>query len=235
MCRFLGLAFVVLLAGVATAQTVRFETSAGNFDMVLNPTGNPALLGHVDNLLQYVTSGRYDGSVINRAAEDFVLQMGSYRTASADVPTTVDGFVELESYAPVQGTPGINGLSNVRGMIGLALSSNQGAVNHNSGTSSFYVNLGNNSFLDNDFTVFAQIPNMTTVDAIMALPQIDLRNDPNFGADPGHLGFSDVPLVNNKLVLITRAFVVPEPGCGTLVILALAALVGRTRSIRLAA
>jgi cyclophilin family peptidyl-prolyl cis-trans isomerase len=228
MKRFLGLALVGLLASVASAQTVRFQTNAGDFDMVLNPTGNPDLQGHVDNLLQYVTSGRYDNSVINRAAEDFVLQLGSFKTASADVPATIDGFLPIQEFAPVQGMPQINGLSNVRGTVGMALRSDvMGGYDQNSGTSSFYINLADNSFLDSDFTVFAQIPNMTTIDAIMALPQVELPLDPNFGASAGNLAFTDVPLVeNDKLVIIARAFVVPEPGGGTLVSVAAAVLVG---------
>lgn len=228
MSGFLGLALVGLLASVASAQTVRFQTSSGDFDMVLNPTGNPDLQGHVDNLLQYVTSGRYDNTVINRAVEEFVLQMGTFKTASADVPATVDGFVPIQAFAPVQGMPQIAGLSNVRGTVGLALASDHmGAYDQNSGTSSFYINLTDNSFLDSDFTVFAQIPNMTTVDAIMGLPQGDLSLDPNFGASVGNLAFQDVPLVESgKLVLITRAFVVPEPGCGTLAGVALTAAIG---------
>ena len=44
-----------------------FETNAGSFDMELNPTHEPLLQGNVDNLLQYVTTGRYDNTVINRA------------------------------------------------------------------------------------------------------------------------------------------------------------------------
>lgn len=232
MSRFLGLAIVFLLAGIASAQTVRFQTSAGDFDMILNPTANPVLQDHVDNLLQYVTSGRYDGTVINRAAEDFVLQMGYVKTTSADVPATAAGFIPIEAFPPIAGSPQINGLSNVRGMVGLALASHDtGGINHDSGTSSFYINLRDNSFLDSDFTVFAQIPNMATIDAIMALPQVDLLDDPTFGADPGNLHFQDVPLANNKLVIITAAFVIPEPACGTLFSIALAMLMGLPRSI----
>ena len=42
------------LALSASAQVVRFETTAGEFDMVLNPTNNLVLQGHVDNMLSYV-------------------------------------------------------------------------------------------------------------------------------------------------------------------------------------
>jgi cyclophilin family peptidyl-prolyl cis-trans isomerase len=201
----------------AVAQTVRFETNAGNFDLVLNPTNNPQLQEHVDNMLAYVNSGRYDGTVINRADEGFVLQMGVFSVVSPVLPSTISGFTLIQTFPPIEGKPAVDvGLSNTLGQVGLALSGGPNGTNQDSGTSSFYVNLGNNSFLDNDFAVFAVVPDMTTVNSIMALSQIDLTAVPGFGADG--LAFMDVPLLpNGNLVVISRAFVVPEPGsCGVL-------------------
>ena len=214
----LTLAAALLLSANLAAQTVRFETTAGNFDLVLNPTGNPLLQEHVDNLLQYVMSGRYDGTVINRADEAFVLQMGIFDVASANVPTTIDGFVPIEKFGPINGVPAFEvGLSNTAGTVGLALSGGPGGTNQDSGTSSFFVNIGNNAFLDFDFAVFAQVVDMATVNAIMAMNSVDLTSNPAFGADPGNLYFTDVPLLpNGNLVLISRAFVVPEPAVGVL-------------------
>jgi peptidyl-prolyl cis-trans isomerase A (cyclophilin A) len=182
---------------------------------VLNPTNNPALQGHVDNMLHYVLSGRYDDTVINRAAKDqdgsgFVLQMGSYETSSLLIPASVTGFHPIATFDPVPGVPASAvGLSNTIGTVGLALRGNgDGSTNRDSGTSSFYVNLNDNSFLDSDFPVFAQVANMATINAIMALPTIDLTSYPGFG-DVGDLGFSEVPLLPNAhLVFIRKAFVV---------------------------
>ena len=84
----LVLGFALAFASLAGAQIVRFKTTAGDFDVVLNPTNKPALQGHVDNFLNYVMSGRYDNTVINRADENFVLQMGAFTTASSQVPAT---------------------------------------------------------------------------------------------------------------------------------------------------
>jgi cyclophilin family peptidyl-prolyl cis-trans isomerase len=213
----------------AVAQTVRFETNAGNFDLLLNPTNNPQLQGHVDNLLAYVNSGRYDGTVINRAAEGFVLQMGVFSVVSPTVPSTINGFTLIQTFPPIQGKPAVQvGLSNTLGQVGLALSGGPNGTNQNSGTSSFFVNLGNNSFLDNDFAVFAVVPDMTTINNIMALSQIDLTLDQNFGADPSNLHFTDVPLLpNGNLVVISRAFVVPEPGSCTMLLVATIAFINR--------
>ncbi len=77
--------WIGILHGAAAAQTMRFETSVGSFDMVLNPTNDPNLQPLVDNLVAYIGLGRYDHTAINRAdeggagtADDLVLQMGGF-------------------------------------------------------------------------------------------------------------------------------------------------------------
>ena len=209
------LALVMLPASIVCGQVVRFQTSVGDFDLVLNPTSNPLLQGHVDNMLHYVLSGRYDDSVINRAqtylGTPFVIQMGGFETLTAAVPATVNGFATIPTFDPIQGAPAAHfGLSNTIGTVGLALSGNgDGSTNQNSGQSSFYINFGNNSFLDNDFAVFAQVANMSTPNAIMALTSLDLTENPAFGSDSGNLAFTDVPVLpNGNLVFIRKAFVV---------------------------
>ncbi len=215
----LALVLAALLAAAATApsahaQVVRFETTVGSFDMVLNPTNNPLLQDHVDNMLAYVQNNNYKSSWINRAAEGFVLQMGGFYSHTRRVPLNIDSTRPVATFNSPQGVPasGINGLSNTLGTVSLALPGDgMGGTNRNAGTSSFFVNLTDNSFLDADFTVFAAIPDMTTINNIMALMQTDLTADPNFGAGSGNLGFSDVPLEDNGFqVFIKRAFEITD-------------------------
>ena len=210
----LALAFCFGLALTSSAQVVRFQTTVGDFDMVLNPTNNPVLQGHVDNMLQYVEDERYLGSWINRAASDFVLQMGGFFSHTKRPPVTIDSTRGVQTFAPIQGEPAAEnpGLSNTVGTVSMALSGlATGGTNQNSGTSSFFVNLTSNDFLDADFTVFAAIPDMTTIDKIMALSTIDRTQDPVFGAGDGNLGFSDVPLEDNGFqVFIKKAFVISD-------------------------
>jgi cyclophilin family peptidyl-prolyl cis-trans isomerase len=197
----------------AFAQVVRFETTVGSFDMVLNPTNNPVLQGHVDNMLEYVDNGNYRGSWINRAAEGFVLQMGGFFSHTKRVPLDISSTRPVASFGPIAGEPAAEnpGLSNTLGTVSLALSGGANGTNQNSGSTSFFVNLTDNNFLDADFTVFAAIPDMTTINNIMALMQTDLTADPNFGAGNGNLGFSDVPLdENNFQVFIKRVFVIDD-------------------------
>jgi hypothetical protein len=87
----LALAVYALFVGPAAAQTVvRFETTMGTFDMVLNPTNNPRLQGNVDNILAYVAADRYRGVWINRADTGFVLQMGGFYSHTKRPPRTVE-------------------------------------------------------------------------------------------------------------------------------------------------
>lgn len=190
-------ALLTLSASLATAQTVRFNTNVGSFDMVLNPMGLADLEPHVENMLAYIESGRYHASTINRAPQGFVLQMGSFLTDS------LTGINSTEQYNPLEQFPDLivdqdgdgqvdfdtSGLTNLRGTVSLAL-----AGDPNTGASSFFVNLTDNSFLDaQGFVPFATISDMTVIDQIMALSQQSL--DPT-------LTFSDVPFLDNGQVVV---------------------------------
>jgi cyclophilin family peptidyl-prolyl cis-trans isomerase len=216
MIRRLSCALVIgfLLASAASAQVVRFQTSLGDFDMVLNPTNNPLLQGYVDNMLQYIDTERYRASWINRADTGFVLQMGGFYSHTKRPPLTIDSTRPVAPFDPVPGEPAatISGLSNTVGTVALALPGDgMGGTNQDAGTSSFFINLTSNTFLDADFTVFAAIPDMTVVNQIMALMTIDRTTDSMFGAGPGNLAYTDVPLQDNGFqVFINRAFVVTD-------------------------
>jgi cyclophilin family peptidyl-prolyl cis-trans isomerase len=204
--------FAIAFSSSASAQVVRFETTMGDFDMVLNPTNNPRLRAHADNMVRYVEENRYRASWINRADEGFVLQMGGFYSHTRRPPLTIDSTRQVVPFAPVPGEPGIAGLSNTVGTVSLALPGGAGGTDQDAGTSSFFINLGNNASLDADFTVFAAIPDMTVVNQIMALMQVDRTTDPMFGAGPGNLAFTDVPIQDNGFqVFINRAFVVEDP------------------------
>jgi len=202
-----------MLFSAAAAQTVRFDTNVGTFDMELNPTGNANLQGHVDNIISYVENGTYDLSVINRAVEGFIMQMGGFQAPSSTLPGTFNGFPSIDSTDPVIVDADNNGtvdfdvtdLLNVRGTVSLALSNSA-----NTGNSSFFVNLGTNTSLDAAsmrFVPFAVINDMSTIDLIMSLNQFDYSG--------GGLAGDDVPfLEGNRLVIVERAFVVDTTEIG---------------------
>ena len=210
---FTALILGLMLVPIATAQTVRFDTNVGNIDLVLNPLGLPELQRHVDNILAYVDAGRYENVVLNRAdtgtnptdpVDDFVLQFGGFLT-DKQVFSSFNDFSAVESFEPVivdfdgDGTVDFDTseLSNTRGQVSLALSNNP-----NTGTSSFFVSLGDNSFLDaTGFVPFAKVADMSTVDYIMRLNQVSDSS--------GGLASSNIPVLNddNLLVFVERAFV----------------------------
>jgi len=203
----------LVCAQSAAAQVVRFETSVGDFDMVLNPTNSQFLEEHTANMLAYVNDGRYTASWINRADEGFVLQMGGFYSHTRRPPLTIDSTRPVTTFDPVVGFPtAISGLSNTVGTVALALPGDgMGGTDEDAGTSSFFVNLTSNTFLDTDFTVFAAIPDMTVINQIMALTQVDKTTDPLFGAGGGNLAYSDIPLTaNGHQVFIKRAFVIDD-------------------------
>jgi cyclophilin family peptidyl-prolyl cis-trans isomerase len=200
-------------ANSAVAQVVRFETTIGEFEMVLNPTNDELLEEHAENIVRYVEDGRYNASWINRADEGFVLQMGGFYSHTRRPPITIDSTRQIVAFDPVLGFPAdFTNLSNTVGTVAMALPGDgMGGTNQDAGTSSFFVNLASNTFLDADFTVFAAIPDMTVVNQIMALTQVDKTTDPNFGAGGGNLAFSDIPLTaEGHQVFIKRAYVIDD-------------------------
>ena len=100
----IALAICVGIASPAASQVVRFETSIGEFDMVLNPRNEARLRGHVDMLL-YVENGAYNSSWINRADEGFVLQMGGFYSHTLRPPLTIASTRPVNAFAPIQGEP----------------------------------------------------------------------------------------------------------------------------------
>ncbi len=198
--------FGLLLSSTVAAQTIRFDTNVGNFDMELNPTGNINLQPHVDNMLAYVEAGLYDLTVINRAAEGFVMQMGGFQALSATLPANFGAFPATPAFAPVivdaDGDGAVDfdvsSLTNTRGTVSLALSNSA-----NTGTNSFFVNLGTNPSLDAAsmrFVPFAVVSDMATIDLILSLNQFNFTD--------GSLAGDDVPILeDNRLVIVERAYV----------------------------
>ena len=201
----------------AWSQTVRFDTNVGNIDLVLNPTNDGNLNQHVDNILRYVESGRYEQVVLNRAADttagdpsdDFVLQFGGFFLTDP-IFSSFNAFGTVQAFDPLIVDEDGDGevdfstedLTNTRGTVSLALSNSP-----NTGTSSFFVNVGNNEFLDaSGFVPFAVVEDMSTVDYILQLNQV---SDPSNG-----LASADIPVIDelNTLVYVERAFVLdPDP------------------------
>jgi cyclophilin family peptidyl-prolyl cis-trans isomerase len=137
---------------VASPQ-VQVVTSLGNFTIELNAERAPLT---VANFLDYVDKGHYSNTLIHRAVSNFVVQGGGF---NADyTPKAAPATVVNESG---------NGLSNVRGTVGLARTQEP-----HGGNSQFYVNLNDNAALDPQqtrwgYAVFGRVTSgMEVVDRI---------------------------------------------------------------------
>jgi peptidyl-prolyl cis-trans isomerase A (cyclophilin A) len=116
----------------------------------------------VDNFVKYVKAGHYDGIIFHRVIENFMIQTGGFRADLSQKP--VRAAIPLESR---------NGLSNVRGSIAMARTSDP-----ESATSQFFINVNDNIRLDqpnaadgNGYAVFGKVvEGMDVVDKIRVLP-----------------------------------------------------------------
>jgi cyclophilin family peptidyl-prolyl cis-trans isomerase len=160
---------------------ITLETSLGTIKLELYPDKAPAT---VANFVQYAKAGHYDGAVFHRVIKGFMVQGGGYDESYSQRPTQ----------APIQ-NEAKNGLKNVRGSIAMARTGDP-----HSATAQFFINHGNNDFLDYPgrdgwgYAVFGKVTDgMDVVDQIAATPTGPI---PPFGRD--------VPL---KAVLIKKVTV----------------------------
>lgn len=145
-----ALAACLTVSSAAAAPRVLLDTEAGPILLELDDVRAPR---STTNLLRYVNAGFYDGLVFHRSVKDFVIQAGRLdEQARSRSPT----FPAIASEAG-------NGLSNTYGTVAMALAGSD----VNSGRSEFFINTGNNTSLDANFTVFGRVVyGMAAVEAI---------------------------------------------------------------------
>lgn len=162
----LALAALFTLAGMTAAKAqapaadekpvVIIETSAGTITVELDPAKAPKT---VENFLKYVDKGFYEGVVFHRVIPGFMIQTGGMTETNNTLKPKLEG-----AFPPVVNESG-NGLSNLRGTLAMARTNNP-----NSATSQFFINLVDNTNLDNyggGYCVFGKVTaGMDVVDAI---------------------------------------------------------------------
>jgi peptidyl-prolyl cis-trans isomerase A (cyclophilin A) len=137
----------------AASPRILVTTSMGNFTVELNAERAPLTVAH---FLKYVDQGHYTNTIFHRVIANFVIQGGGFDTDNKIKPAP----------AKVVNESG-NGLTNVRGTIGMARSQDP----HGS-DAQFYVNLYDNEALDPNktrwgYAVFGKvIQGMDVVDKI---------------------------------------------------------------------
>ena len=135
---------------------IEMQTSKGLIVIELYPDKAPIT---VDNFLQYVESGFYEGTIFHRIIPEFMIQGGGFITDGTQKSTRDPIVIESD-----------NGLNNTKGTIAMART-----MDPNSATSQFFINLVDNDFLnygsrDKGYTVFGKvIEGMDIVDKISAV------------------------------------------------------------------
>jgi peptidyl-prolyl cis-trans isomerase A (cyclophilin A) len=173
--RLAALALAALTSAVPAwaQQKVKFATSLGDIVLELDAAKAPR---SVDNFVQYVKAGHYDGTIFHRVIENFMIQGGGMKPDMSEKPTRAP--IPLESR---------NGLTNVRGTVAMART-----MDPNSATAQFFINVKDNPFLDqanardgNGYTVFGKVvAGMDVVDKIKAVPVQDKAGHQNVPATP---------------------------------------------------
>ena len=165
---------------------IRIETNAGNLVIELFTSRAPLT---VENFLQYVESGFYDGTVFHRVVAGFVAQAGGY-----------DVEYKRKTPGPTIPNESGNGLSNRRGTVAMARTGEP-----HSADSQFYINLTDNIALDPrptrwGYTVFGRV-----IEGMEVIDEIGYRTT---GAGPSPELTMDVP--KEPIVISRMALVLPE-------------------------
>jgi peptidyl-prolyl cis-trans isomerase B (cyclophilin B) len=146
----LSAAAVVPVGGLAADPQVDVRTSAGTIRLELYPAKAPKT---VENFLQYVKDGHYNGTVFHRVIDGFMIQGGGFDGSFRQKKTRDP--VQNEAQAGVKG-----GLKNDAGTIAMARTADP-----NSATAQFFINVGDNTFLNwgdprsdgNGYAVFGKV------------------------------------------------------------------------------
>jgi cyclophilin family peptidyl-prolyl cis-trans isomerase len=191
-------AIILLTSGIVAwtqffqpKEVVVIETTMGTIEVELDRQHAPVT---VENFVQYVKDGFYDGTIFHRVYAGFVVQAGGYTPDESEKTTRAS--IKLETNV---------GLSNAVGTIAMA---RQTAPD--SATSQFYINLVDNALLDYKsasspgYAVFGKVVSgMDVVNSIAKVPvETRMVDIPGYGEYP----FEKWPVED---IVITRAYIKP--------------------------
>ena len=164
---------------------VELDTSMGAIVIELNEEKAPKT---VENFLNYVKSGHYDGTIFHRIIDGFMIQGGGMDAEMNEKSTN----------APVENEAD-NGLKNDAGTIAMARTQDP-----HSATSQFFVNVKDNDFLNHSgknmqgwgYTVFGKVTSgMDVIEKMRGVPT------GRFGM---HADVPKEPVVINSATIITQ-------------------------------
>lgn len=187
MTRLFLLLFALVFSQVALAANpkVELKTSMGAIVLELYPENAPKT---VENFLQYVKDGFYDGTIFHRVIPGFMVQGGGFTPNLQQKPTR----------AVIRNEAG-NGLRNAVGTVAMARTADP-----HSASAQFFINVAENDFLDfksaddkgYGYAVFARVTSgMDVVERIVKVPTSTVGPHQNVPRQP---------------VLIERARLLPD-------------------------
>lgn len=148
-------------AGIAQdTPKVKLDTTLGTIVVELSPDKAPKT---VENFLNYVRAGHYDGTIFHRVIQGFMIQGGGFTPDMQQKPTG----------APVVNEAS-NGLKNTSYTLAMART-----MDPHSATAQFFINVADNPFLNHTaprgqgwgYAVFGHVISGTeVVDKIRAVP-----------------------------------------------------------------
>jgi cyclophilin family peptidyl-prolyl cis-trans isomerase len=166
---------------------VLMKTSDGDITIELFADKSPIT---VENFLQYVDDGHYDGTVFHRVISNFMIQGGGFDTELKEKPTR-DPIVNESK----------NKLHNTRGTLAMARTSDP-----DSAAAQFFINQRSNLRLDwsggkDGYTVFGEV-----VDGMQVVDIISLTDTGSAQAQTtrGPTIFQDVPVQPIVVLSVTR-------------------------------
>ena len=165
------------------------NTSMGNITLQLDADRAPKTTAQI---LRYVRVKHYDGTVVYRVARDALIQIGSWDAKGQGRPD-FDGKLPLEVK---------NGLSNVRGTVGLARQEDP-----ESGGADFFINIGDESPLD----AAKDVPGNTTGYAVFGkvIGGMDVADKINAVTVGGSLGVMPPDQTPTMSILVRSITIVP--------------------------
>jgi peptidyl-prolyl cis-trans isomerase A (cyclophilin A) len=129
----IAFAYAMLASPFAAAQTVEIKTNMGTMQAEMWPDKAPK---SVENFMQYVKDGFYNGTIFHRVISTFMIQGGGF----------TQDMVQKKTRPPVahEGQAAIaKGAKNEIGTLAMARTNDP-----NSATAQFFINVVNNDFLD---------------------------------------------------------------------------------------
>ncbi|MFH0342685.1 MAG: peptidylprolyl isomerase [Chromatiales bacterium] len=151
---------------------VKLHTNHGLIVIALDAEKAPI---SAENFLEYVASGHYNGTIFHRVISDFMIQGGGF----------TEDMSEKSARAPIQ-NEAKNGLKNDPYTLAMARTSDP-----HSASSQFFINVGNNGFLNYPgqdgwgYAVFGKvIEGMDVVDKIKTVSTGDKAGHQNVPTDP---------------------------------------------------